>query len=92
MSKRASNKDAVRPSFSLRDRIALRPREAADVLGLSVRGLRQILPRLPHFRVGTAVLVPVDMLREWVREQARIEEARVRDVVEDMNECLGIEK
>jgi hypothetical protein len=41
----------------LSDRLALRPREAAAALGISERAFRSLLPRLPHVRAGTSVLV-----------------------------------
>ena len=50
--------------------LALRPKEAARALGISERTLRQMLPELPHFRVGGVVLLPVEELREWLRTQA----------------------
>ena len=55
----------------LADRLALRPREAAQMLGISERLLRTVLPELPHVRVGGAVLLPVDGLREWLTEEAK---------------------
>ncbi len=46
--------------FGLSNRLALRPAEAAQALGIGERTLRQILPELPHVRVGGVVLLPVD--------------------------------
>ena len=66
------------------DRLALRPKEAAQVLGLSERTLRALLPELPHVRVGGAVLLPVDLLQEWLRHRATAmgnEVAKVADQV-----------
>jgi hypothetical protein len=48
--------DRQRPSLA--DRLALRPAEVAEALGLSERTIRQILPELPHIRAGRAVLLP----------------------------------
>ncbi len=67
------------------DRLALRPKEAAQVLGLSERAFRALLPELPHVRAGGAVLLPVDLLRKWLREQA---EANGEDAVSVANEVL----
>jgi len=53
----------------LGSRVALRPDEVARALGIGKRTVRDILSRLPHFRIGTAVLIPVDCLKEWVRDQ-----------------------
>ena len=66
------------------DRLALRPREAAEALGLSERKLRELLPELPHIRVGGAVLLPVEGLRAWLREQAEAEQGRVEKVAEEI--------
>lgn len=65
----------------LTDRLALRPKEAAAVLGLSERALRALLPSLPHIRAGGAVLIPVEALRRWLDEGARREPARVDTIV-----------
>ena len=52
--------------------LAMRPREAAKALGISERLLWEWTDRgvVPHFRLGKAILYPVDSLREWLREQA----------------------
>jgi excisionase family DNA binding protein len=72
----------------LEDRLALRPAEAAKVLGIGERTLRQLLPELPTVRVGTAVLIPKDLLRKWLIDQAR-ESGRVVDrAVEDVLKSL----
>ncbi len=78
--------------FMLGNRLALRPAEAARALGLSERALRQILPQLPHLHAGSAVLIPVDSLREWLRDQARSEIGKVDSVVRDALSKLGLEK
>lgn len=70
-------------TLRLADRLALRPKEAAAVLGLSERAFRALLPSLPHVRAGGAVLVPVDALRRWLDEQAAREPERVEAIVSD---------
>jgi excisionase family DNA binding protein len=75
-------------SLPLSDRLALRPKEAAKALGLSERALRSLLPRLPHVRAGTAVLLPIDALRRWLDEQAQVEGDRVDRAVEEALESL----
>ena len=70
--------------FSLANRLALRPREAAQALGLSERKLREVLPQLPHVRVGGAVLLPVEALRTWLEQQAKVEPGRVDAVVKEI--------
>ena len=51
----------------LSERLALRPREAAQALGISERKLRELLPELPHVRRGGVLMFPVDSLRGWAR-------------------------
>lgn len=71
----------IEEPIRLTDRLALRPKEAAAVLGLSERALRALLPSMPHIRAGGAVLIPVEALRRWLDEQARREPARVDAIV-----------
>ena len=54
-------------------RLALRAREAAAALGISERKLWELTNRgdVPHFRIGKALLYPIDRLREWVDEKSR---------------------
>ena len=68
----------------LSDRLGLRPAEVAEALGLSERTIRQVLPELPHLRIGSAVVIPVDSLRTWLRDQAKIEGSRIDTVVEEV--------
>ena len=65
-------------------RLALRPKEAAKALGLSERKLRELLPELPHIRTGGVVLLPVESLRVWLREQAVTEQTRTDAVAEEV--------
>jgi excisionase family DNA binding protein len=53
-------------------RLALRVRDAAKALGISERTLYTWtgLHDIPHVRVGTVVLYPVDSLRDWLKQQA----------------------
>lgn len=52
--------------------MALRPREAAKVLGIGARLLwsETNAGRIPHVRIGRAVVYPLDALREWLAAQA----------------------
>lgn len=52
--------------------MALRPREAAKVLGIGARLLwtETNAGRIPHVRIGRALVYPVDALREWLATQA----------------------
>jgi excisionase family DNA binding protein len=69
----------------LADRLALSPAEAARALGVSERHLRSILGELPHTHLGNRIVIPVDSLREWLKERARAEDGRIDRAVE---ECL----
>ena len=50
--------------------LAMRPREAANALGISQRLLWQWTNqgKVPHIRIGRAVLYPVSALRRWLDE------------------------
>jgi len=52
--------------------LALRPREAAQALGISERHLwtKTNLKEIPHFRIGRAILYPVHLLEKYLTEQA----------------------
>ena len=62
----------LRESSSDIPRLSLRPKEAARALGLGQRKLWELTNSgdIPHVRCGTAILYPVDMLRDWLAEQA----------------------
>ncbi len=77
--------------LALSDRLALRPREAAQALGLSERSLRELLPQLPVIRTRRAVLIPVDALREWLRDRARSDGDKAKKVAQEVLQDLGIE-
>ena len=66
------------------ERLALRPAELARALGLSERTVRQILPELPHVRIGTAVVIPIDQFLEWLRDRAQQEKGAVDKAVEEV--------
>ena len=68
----------------LADRLALRPKEAAQVIGVSERTLRDMLPQLPHFREGGVILLPVEPLRQWLADRVRAEAERVAGAVRAM--------
>ena len=74
--------------LKLESRLALRPAEAARALGLSERALRQILPRIPHLHAGSAVLIPVDSLRDWLREQEQVRQREMSTTVREIVESL----
>ncbi len=75
-------------SIRLFERLALRPKEAAEALGISERTLRQLLPELPTVRRGNIVLIPVAGLREWLREESEAEKGCVERAVGEILEAV----
>ena len=70
------------------ERLALRPREAAQALGLSERKLRELTPQLPHIRRGGVLMFPVGALERWLEEQARAG-SETDAVVDDVLKSVG---
>jgi|YNPMSStandDraft_1061717.scaffolds.fasta_scaffold119650_2 excisionase family DNA binding protein len=64
--------------------LALRPREAARALGVCGKTLWSWTKAgiVPHVRIGKAVLYPVDLLQEWLRQQAARQQAETAELVE----------
>jgi len=58
--------------------LSMRPREAAKALGISERLLWEWTDRgkVPHIRLGKAILYPVDSLRDWLKKQAQQDEEK----------------
>ena len=56
------------------EKLALRVREAAESIGVSERHLRDVLPEIPHTRIGTCVVIPIDLFKEWLRKRAIVEQ------------------
>jgi hypothetical protein len=56
--------------LNLHSRLSLRPKEAAEALGVSERHLRNMLPDIPHLYLGNRLVIPVKPFEEWLREQA----------------------
>lgn len=80
--------DPSNPPLAGVTRLALRPREAAAALGLSERKLRMELRRIPHVRLGGAVLFPVDSLRRWLDAQAKSQATVVDEAVHEVLDSL----
>ena len=61
-----TNKDAT-------PHLALRPREAAQALGISPRFLWTLTNQgdVPHLRLGRTVVYPVDALRKWLDQRVK---------------------
>lgn len=53
-------------------RLALRAPEAARALGISERSLWSLTHEgdVPHFRIGTSIIYPIDALRRWLDQHA----------------------
>lgn len=53
--------------------LALRPKDAAHALGIGVRLLWTLTNqnKIPHVRLGRAVVYPRVLLEEWLAERAR---------------------
>lgn len=71
--------------LDLSNRLTLRIREVAQVLGISERAVRAMLPDLPHFRAGTIPLVPVEGLRRYVEERAQDRTRRTARTVRELS-------
>jgi len=78
--------DPAKKIVRLDERLALRPAEAARALGIGERTLRQLLPTLPHVRAGGTVLLPVDGLRRWLEEEAKVEKSRADRIAHEILE------
>ena len=70
------------------ERLALRPKEAAQALGLSERKLRELVPELPHVRRGGVLLFPVEALRRWLEEEAGKGTPSVEAVVDEVLDAV----
>ncbi len=68
--------------IDLQNRLALRQDEAAEVLGISVRTLRNLTPYLPTVRMGGVLLYPVEGVREWLRNEAASQEAQANAIAD----------
>ena len=73
-------------------RLALSIPEVAEALGVSERLVRDLLPELPHVRLGRRTVIPVGPLEEWLRERAKAEPGRVEAVVDDVLRSVRSER
>ena len=55
------------------ERLAYSVREAAAAIGISSRTLHDFIKdgSLPHFRLGTRVLIPIDALRNFIEQRTQ---------------------
>ncbi len=60
------------PTIDLTNRLSLRIPEAALAFGISRRLLEQLIKAgdIPHLRINTVVLFPVESLQRWLIDQA----------------------
>ncbi len=71
------------------ERLALTIKEAADAIGVSERTLRDLLPEIPHTRLHRRVVIPIELLREWLHSRARAEEMGSKRVAEEILAALN---
>ena len=76
-------------SIDLTTRLALRPKEAAEALGIAERTLRKWMrdEGLPFLRVDSVVLIPRGDLLRWVEVRVN-SEAKTDSVVDEILEGL----
>lgn len=79
-----SGQGQVENRLHLSERLALRPAEAAKVLGVSEGHLRNLLPELPHVRLGGRLVIPVDGLRKWLQERTEAQVGRIDGAVDEI--------
>ncbi len=70
--------------IQLNNRLTLSVREAAEAIGVSERHLRSMLPEIPHLRIGTRVVIPVERLKQWLSERADTEAKNVDKACNDI--------
>lgn len=71
---RAEESQASATGVGCVPRLAFRPREAADSLGVCERTIQGLIAdpdqRFPFMRIGRAVLIPVRELADWLALQS----------------------
>ena len=70
---RTDRATTLTPTDGLLPRLALRPREAAQALGISKRLPWTLTNQgdVPHLRLGRTVVYPVDALRKWLDQRVK---------------------
>lgn len=52
--------------------LAMSLHEASKSVGVSEKHFREeLLPRIPHLRIGRRVVIPVDGLRDWLKAHSQ---------------------
>ena len=64
--------DSITMDRDLQGRLAVKPKEAAHLLGIGVNAVYELCHRsdFPVVRVGNSMIVPLDGLRRWLDRQA----------------------
>ena len=75
--------------IELSQRLALRPAEAAEALGVCERTLRRLAPELPRVIRGGLVLYPVAGLQHWLKQHARASESEIDQSVRKELDALS---
>ena len=72
-------------TIDLNTRIALRPKEAAEALGVSGRTLRTWMrdEELPYIQIDRGILIPIADLKEWINER-RIRKSTAADLAAEI--------
>ena len=71
-----------RPEAPAPIRLALRPDEAAQAIGICTKSLRDLADGPPVVRLGRLVLYPVAGLADWLAERARSDrDAELNDAI-----------
>ena len=68
----------------LAERLALTVAETAAALGVSERHLRDLLPEIPHTRLGGRVVIPIEPMQKWLADQTKIEPNRIDETVTEI--------
>ena len=74
--------------LDLANRLALRPAEAAEALGISESALRRLAPELPRVRMGGLIVYPVAALAKWLEARAVEDETDTDKAVREVLESL----
>ena len=80
--------DSPEIAVRLSERLALSVPEAAEAIAVSERLFRELLPDIPHCRLGNRVVIPVAPLSEWLRQQAGKEQTVVGKAVDEILEGI----
>ena len=82
----------TRQSIQLANRIGLTVKETADALGVSERHIRELLPEIPHTRLGNRIVIPIQPLNDWLRKRAESEKQNCVDVAENILNELSFDQ